>query len=248
MKRLYSEERIQMQPAFIYGVLALAKLLRSSKLETGSAGLSDALEFVHQAHTAYKDALDLHWLDATLAEAAFVSSLSDVLDVLRDLIAFQILALFEISPHPQHSPKRIRTALINLDILIRNLSLTSIDYHDRTTCRFPPGSVPIILTDIPLESSTKDYVCSCIPSDSLAARDPYHHHRAYSLSWDPNWSPRKIADEEIRRLCWSTLTLVSDYIAQCETFGEECPHFYVTDPANVSLPRTLHVCSTQIWS
>jgi len=79
MKRLYSEERLHIQPAFIYAVLALAKLLRSSKIETGSAGLSHALELVHQAHAAYKDAIDLHWLDATLAEAAFVSSLSDAL-------------------------------------------------------------------------------------------------------------------------------------------------------------------------
>jgi hypothetical protein len=88
-KRLYSEDRIQMQPAFIYAVLALAKLLRSSKLETGSAGLSHALEFVHQAHTAYKDAIDLRWLDATLAEAAFVSSLSDASDALRELMTFR---------------------------------------------------------------------------------------------------------------------------------------------------------------
>ena len=43
-----------------------------------------------------------------------------------------------------------------------------------------------------------------------------------------------MANEEIRRLCWATLILVSDYIAQCETFGEEYPNFYVTEPTNVS--------------
>lgn len=76
MKRLYSEDRLHIQPAFIYAALALAKLLRSSKLETGSVGLSDALEFVHQAHAAYKDAIDFQWVDTTLAEAAFVGSFS----------------------------------------------------------------------------------------------------------------------------------------------------------------------------
>jgi hypothetical protein len=72
MKRLYSEERLHIQPAFIYAVLAFAKLLRSSKLETGTTGLSYAFDFVHQAHDAYKNAIDFHWLDTTLAEAAFV--------------------------------------------------------------------------------------------------------------------------------------------------------------------------------
>ena len=77
-KRLYSEDRLHIQPAFIYGVLALARLLRASKLESGPAGLSHALEFVHQAHAAYKDAIDFHWLNTTLVEAAFVGFLLDV--------------------------------------------------------------------------------------------------------------------------------------------------------------------------
>ena len=72
MKQLYSEERRHIQPAFVYAVLGLAKLLRSNKLENGSAGLSQSLEFVRQAHVAYKDSVDLHWLDITLVEAAFV--------------------------------------------------------------------------------------------------------------------------------------------------------------------------------
>jgi len=72
MKRLYSEERLHIQPAFIYAVLALARLMRSSKLEGGSVGLSHALDLVNQAHAAYKDAIELHWLDVTLVEAALV--------------------------------------------------------------------------------------------------------------------------------------------------------------------------------
>jgi len=143
----------------------------------------------------------------------------------------QILSLFEISAHPQHSPERIRTSLINLDTLIRSLSLTSIDSLDRTSCRFSPGSVPVVLTDKSPSHFNENHECSCIPD---ATRDPYHHHHVYSLPWASDWSPREIADEEIRRLCWSTLILISDYISQCKTFGEEYPHFYVTEPANVS--------------
>ena len=72
MKRLYSDDRLQIQPAFIYSVLAMGKLMKSSKLEGGSLGLSQAMELVNNAHAAYKDALELRWVDATLAEAALV--------------------------------------------------------------------------------------------------------------------------------------------------------------------------------
>lgn len=74
MSRLYSEDRLQIQPAFVYAVLAMASLMKSSKLEAGSVGLSQAMDLINEAHIAYKDAIELHWLDVTLVEAAFVCS------------------------------------------------------------------------------------------------------------------------------------------------------------------------------
>lgn len=151
-----------------------------------------------------------------------------------DLI--KILALFECSAHPQHSSERIRASLVNLDSLIRNLSLTSIDSHDRTACRFSLGRVPVVQTDTPLDTFAKEYKCSCISPDML---DPLNQD--CSLSWDPSWSPHQISDEEVRRLCWSSLAIISDYVLHCEMFNDEPPRFYVTEPSNVG--QISHVLS-----
>ncbi|KAF9524627.1 hypothetical protein CPB83DRAFT_797695 [Crepidotus variabilis] len=218
MRRIYSEEqRLKIQPAFIYAVLAMAKLMKSSKLDEGSGGLSQAMELVNQAHAAYKDAIELRWFDVTLAEAAL------------------ILALFESSAHPQHSPERIRTSLVNLDTLIRNLSLTTLDINDDDTCRFSPNEAPVVLTDTPLDTFTNNYRCNCDVVDGQHNQDRRHLNQDYSLPWDPNWSARDNMNEEIRRLSWSALTIISDYISQCETFHEEYPRFYVTEASNFAL-------------
>lgn len=84
MNRLYSEDRLQIQPAFVYAVLAMARLMKSSKLESGSVGLSQAMDLINEAHAAYKDAVELQCLDISLVEAAFVSSFPA--SIAKDLI------------------------------------------------------------------------------------------------------------------------------------------------------------------
>jgi hypothetical protein len=76
---------------------------------------------------------------------------------------------------------------------------------------------------------SKDHQCSCETAspDHKATQD-------YPLPWNPSWSPREIGDEAIRRLCWASLIVISDYILLCETFSEDCPRFYLAEPANVS--------------
>lgn len=235
MHRIYSEERHQIQPAFIYAVLAMAKLMRSSKLEDGSTGLMQATELVKLAHAAYKDAISLRRFDETLAEAALVIYFILPSTIRSHLAVFlKILALFESSAHPQHSPERLRTSLVNLDTLIRNLSLTSIDANDGDICRFSANEVPFVQTDTPFETFTQSYHCRCNAGDSVHPSDHQHNNQDYNLPWDPNWSDRDNRNEEIRRLCWSALTMISDYISQCETFHEEYPRFYLTEASSVS--------------
>lgn len=145
----------------------------------------------------------------------------------------KILALFESSAYPQHSPSRATNALLNLDQLIKNIHLTTIDLGDRDVCIFSPNLVPVVL----VEGGANDYrerKCSCLPSDTLDPPNPYNN-RPYHLPWDSSWSSDEIHEEEVRRLCWSALTLVSEYIARCEAFNEEPPAFYLADPTNVGL-------------
>ena len=73
VKRLLrDDERSRIQPAFIFACLALAKLMKSSTMEGSSLGLQQAMILGGDAHAAFRDAVNLQWIDATLAEAALV--------------------------------------------------------------------------------------------------------------------------------------------------------------------------------
>lgn len=90
--------------------------------------------------------------------------------------------------------------------------------------------MPVVLSDKPVITFTKDHKCSC----EAASPDYHKANHDYSLPWNPSWSSREMSDEAIRRLCWTSLIVISDFIALCETFNEDCPRFYLTEPANVS--------------
>lgn len=152
----------------------------------------------------------------------------------------QILALFESSAHPHHTDNRATGALMKLDEIIMKISLTTIDQSDRDVCLFSPNNVPMVLVDSGSDVYSEDRRCTCFPTDAIDPPTPFGV-RSYILPWDSTWSSDEIRDEEIRRLCWSALSLVSEYIAQCEAFNEEPPRFWLSNPVNVSFPLDPHL-------
>ncbi|KAF8965647.1 hypothetical protein BDZ97DRAFT_1811637 [Flammula alnicola] len=191
--------------SFINLTFLIKRLYREDErllIQPGPIGLQQAMMLANDAHAAFEDALRFQWLDATLAEAAL------------------ILSLFESSAYPNHSAGRATNVLISLDQLIRNISLTTIDTGDRDVCLFSPNTVPMVLVESGIDEYNKDRKCACLPFD---AQEPVDHYsnRPFILPWDPNWSNNEVRDEEIRRLCWSALTLISE--------------FYICDPANFGL-------------
>jgi hypothetical protein len=176
--------------------------------------------------------------------------------------SLQILALFESCAHPEYTPDRFARSLVTLDELIRSLSLTSIDAHDRDVVRFPPGQVPVVLLDGGGEEGERKCSCIAFMGDSHtrtggAAGGDSHNvgGNAHSVSggagagdsstnstcpptlpWDPAWTAREVRDEEIRRLCWGALVLVAGFSAQCAAFNKDMPKFFLMNPANVRLP------------
>jgi hypothetical protein len=239
IRRLHrDDERLHIQPAFMLSVLAMAKLMKSSALEDGAMGLQGAMILANEAHAAFNDAIRLHWFNASLAEAGLVSS-TPIRRLFHHTNFYscakkKILALFESSAYPQHSPSRATNALLNLDQLIKNIHLTTLDLSNRDACTFSPNHVPVVLVEGGANDYNRERKCSCVPSDTLDPPNPYNN-RHYHLPWDSSWSADEIHDEEIRRLCWSALTLISEYIARCEAFNEEPPAFFLADPTNVSL-------------
>jgi hypothetical protein len=161
----------------------------------------------------------------------------------------QILALFESSAHPDHSPERETASLVFLDNIIRVLPLTYLDANDPDASRFTPGSVPVVhnicadsMSTSNKDSSTargnlshhdRDRRCSCIPPNTPLPPDHFSSYWSYPLPWDSTWSASEVRKEECRRLCWSALNLVTSYTSQCALFNREPPDLFLSDPANV---------------
>ena len=142
------------------------------------------------------------------------------------------MALYESSAHHQYSPQRAEAALILLDDIVSRINLTLLDQDDRGVCSFPVGCVPVVHLD-PLSDEEAPQMCSCIPSDAAVQPNP-HTSWSYKLPWDPAWSDMQVRDEECRRLCWSALSLVCDYVSQCVATDQEPPNFFLADAGNVS--------------
>jgi hypothetical protein len=132
--------------------------------------------------------------------------------------------------HPQYSPERVRSALIRLDRIISDLSLTTIDSEDPDVSHFEHQMVPIVNVPGPED---RDRKCSCLPPDTTHPPDPYTSW-SYPVPWDRSWSIVHIRDEECRRLCWSAAGLIANYTAQCAVFNvRDLPDFFLTNPVNV---------------
>ncbi|KAG6852934.1 hypothetical protein C0991_008048 [Blastosporella zonata] len=206
------ESRLSIQPAFIYAGLAMATLMKSSEVEYKAPGRERALWFRDNAETFIQRSINSERMDASLAEAAL------------------IIALFETSAHPMYDPDRVEQALLTLDYIIHATGLTTIDARDADVLTYPIGSVP--MTDLPDDSP--DRKCTCISPDAARAPDPFSSW-SYNIPWHPTWSDSEIRDEECRRLCWASLSLMCNYVSQCVAFDRDPPEFFILDSANYAI-------------
>ncbi|KAL0957013.1 hypothetical protein HGRIS_003114 [Hohenbuehelia grisea] len=211
------EERLRIQPSFVLSAMALATLMKSSELEEGHVGRDRALWLRNSAQASLEKAWNSEWIDAQLAEASL------------------ILALFEMSLHPQYTPERVSVALQRLDDIIKAIRLTSVDANDHDVCIFAPRQVPVV-PESPLAGDTipqRDRKCNCVTHDVLPNADEYS--RTSSLPWGVSWSPLQVRDEECRRLCWSALSIVTTYTSQCAAFNKDPPALFLSDPSSYCL-------------
>ncbi|KAG6860778.1 hypothetical protein C0995_007682 [Termitomyces sp. Mi166 len=211
IKTLIDEEaRLSIQPALIYAGLAMATLMKSSEVEFKAPGRERALWLRDTATMFIQSSINSEWIDASLAEAAL------------------IIALFESSAHPMYNPDRVEQALLTLDFIVRTTSLSTIDSGDPDVLTYPTGCVP--MTD-PADDSP-DRKCACIPPDATQVPNPFSSW-SYIPAWDPNWTDSEVHDEECRRLCWASLSLMCNYVSQCVVFNRDPPNFFLLDSANV---------------
>jgi hypothetical protein len=56
--------------------------------------------------------------------------------------------------------------------------------------------------------------------------------------WNREWTEGEIKKEECRRLCWSTLILVSGQTAYADAVNWKHPNLFMVEPSNVSTPSS----------
>lgn len=187
-----------MQPGLVFACLALAMLVRSSEIELGASGRTHALRLRDAAQSHLHESWNLQWIDLGLAEAAMV------------------LALFEISAHPQHDDASVEAALILLDKIIEALRLTVIDTCDPDTLDHSTGIPTVAHPRPPLKQ------CECTTATW-----------SFPPAWDPSWSEAEVKSEETRRLCWSALILVANHTVARAAEQREPLDLFLVNPSNV---------------
>lgn len=143
-----------------------------------------------------------------------------------------MLTLFELCPHPGHTPQRANDHVLFLDRLISSQRLTFVDASDPEVSTFAPKAVPVVqdrrMYDLPKK-------CSCPRSPS---EDPTAHALLPSWAsvpvWEASWSPAEVEKEECRRLCWSALSIISCQSVTSSAFDKDPPDSFLSNPANVS--------------
>jgi hypothetical protein len=145
-----------------------------------------------------------------------------------------VLTLFELCPHPGHSPQRANDHVLYLDGLIRSQRLTSVDADDPEVTTFAPKAVPVVHDRRRHDPRKK---CSC-PRPPF--EDPVVHTLLPSWAsvppWEPSWSAAEVEKEECRRLCWSALSIISCQSVTSSAFDKDPPDYFLSSPSNVSFP------------
>ncbi|KAJ1309633.1 hypothetical protein OPQ81_006401 [Rhizoctonia solani] len=254
----HKERRENIQPALILAALAYSTFTQSSEIERGQDGRAKAMDLRAQAQAALDASLNSQRLDPTLAQAAW------------------LLALFEVSAHPEHSTARSRSALMFLDGIIRLLGLTMLDGMDPQTTVFSADQVPMLplsqRRDGPGSSgkfpgssqaptSAGPATCAC-HALSIACTTTHGQLTPFWVSapgWDPSWNEAEIRREESRRLVWSALTLAAGFTAHDAAFAKDPTELHIIDAANYALcfpaeimirqsPSLVHSPKESVWA
>ncbi|KAF8610279.1 hypothetical protein BDV93DRAFT_430457 [Ceratobasidium sp. AG-I] len=229
----HRERRENIQPSLILAALAYSTFTQSSEIERAQEGRSKAMLLRDRAQSALEASLNSQRLDPTLAQAAW------------------LLALFEISAHPEHSSERSRSALSFLDSIIRLLGLTTLDVMDPQASVFSPDNVPRLplspkhtgpsaAEQLQLSAQGKSVVpatCAC-HALSIACTTTHSQLTPFWVSspgWDPSWIEVEIRREESRRLVWSALTLAAGFTAHDAAFAKDPTELHLIDAANYAL-------------
>jgi len=154
---------------------------------------------------------------------------------------FQLIAFFELCPHPRHSMKRVTSSMMMLDSLVRYMNLMTIDVGDARVIRWPESAPPIVprpRRTSPTSPTTPTHdTCNC-RDQTLGHQWPLAVTTVPSWVSTPGWPDglpeSEIQKEECRRLIWSSIQLFAGYNSNSVARGTQVVNFALCKASNVS--------------
>ncbi|KIY45620.1 hypothetical protein FISHEDRAFT_49059 [Fistulina hepatica ATCC 64428] len=212
-------QREGVQPSLILAALAIASLLQGSELRQGRPARENALRYREAAQSSLESSLNANWIDEGLAQAAW------------------LCVLFELCVHPQHSLSRLRSAVCQLDAIIRYTRLTEVDAEDPLCPSFQSRAVPALGSPVHIlpTACPSQHGCDCL-SITLEAHWPhtaqYAPMWAKTPAWSPHWDEPEIRRESIRRLVWGSVFLETACVHYAWAFGTPPIDLFIFSFAN----------------
>lgn len=122
----HPEHRALMQPSLVLSCLAYSSFMLGSEAEGGVVQRRKSTQLRELAQAAFEASYNAGWIDVPLAQAAWM------------------MALYEMSAHPDTSGPRMTASLVLLDNVIRVLGLTCIDADNPRSPIFLEYAVPAL--------------------------------------------------------------------------------------------------------
>lgn len=173
-----------------------------------------------------------------------------------------MLSFFELCAHPQHHLSRVHSSLNILDTIIRSLGITHLDANDPAASTFIRNAVPTVNASSeqyfsasqsftssmsipsPTQRGTQQQQsaavggsrCSC---DKLSLGSQWPEAQSNvpgwlsTPMWNSEWTEGELKKEECRRLCWSTLMLVSGQTSYSDAINWRLQELFTVEPSNV---------------
>ncbi|KDQ17331.1 hypothetical protein BOTBODRAFT_53448 [Botryobasidium botryosum FD-172 SS1] len=205
--------RVRMQPSMVLAALSLSTLLKTGSESTAHM-LPLALRLREQAQQHLEASIVGQWFGPSLAQAAW------------------FICMFDCSGHGEYSTDRALQSLDQLDCILQMHRLTMIDapMDDVTVYHLAVPITVVRPSDSPPGTSE---TCSCmkvradvLEVDTVCPGDP---------GWDVTWEAGQIQQEEIRRVCWSSLRLVASHIGIMPQHARRVACLSFTDPQKFCL-------------
>jgi len=257
--------RSRMQPSLLLALLAVSKCLQSAEQESPAEVLRVALLLRDEAQGYLEASLHARAIDVELAEAAWVLSFFELcahpghqssriysaLDILDSIIRW--LGIAHLDANDPAASTFTRNAVPAVDANSEQYFSASQSFTSSMSIPSPTQQSAQQQQSV-VDTTTSGSRCSC-DTLSLGSQWPEAQSQApgwlTTPMWNSQWTEGEIKKEECRRLCWSTLMLVSGHTSYSDAVNWRIQELFMVEPSNYSIffpGESLLPSQTRIYS